>query len=81
MTKDQHQLEAAIHEVFLLWEQRHLQDPGEAIEHVCAAHGLCGEERALVETVARELTGGRSTRAPSMDNASLYSAPNDLLLT
>ena len=74
-------LTAAIQEVFLLAEQRQLQDLGDAIEHICAAHGLAGEERALVELVAKEMAGDRPAAAPTMDNASLYRAPSDLLLT
>jgi hypothetical protein len=74
-------LTAAIQEVFLLTEQRQSQDLGDAIEHICAAHGLSGEERALMENVAREMAGDRPAAAPTMHNASLYRAPSDLLLT
>jgi hypothetical protein len=75
-------LEAALQEIFLLAEQRPRQEPpGETIERICMAHGLNGEERVLIENVAREIAGGRSTAAPTMDNASLYRAPSDLLLT
>jgi hypothetical protein len=75
-------LEAAIQEVLLLSGQRQRQQPpGEEIERICVTHGLSGEERALVETVAKEMAGDRSTAAPTMDNASLYRAPSDLLLS
>jgi hypothetical protein len=75
-------LETALEEVFSFSKQRpRQQPPDEQIERICAAHGLSGEERALIENVAKEMAGDRPAGAPAMDNASLYRAPTDLLLT
>jgi hypothetical protein len=75
-------LEAAIQAIFLLSKQGQLDEHlGDTIEHICAAHGLSGDERALIENVAREMAGDRPAAAPTMDNASLYRPPSDLLLT
>jgi hypothetical protein len=73
-------LEKAIEDVFLLSaDGAPAARADELVESICRSHALEGNDRTLVKTLVSEIHGERASAAPSMDNASLYRAPSDIL--